>query len=370
MIRSETDVFVIGGGPAGLAAAIAARQKGFSVTVADGAAPPIDKPCGEGLMPETQNALGDLGISLRNEPGYSFSGIRFLEGQSKVQGYFAQGMGLGIRRTILHERLIERAEQVGVQFHWKTPVTGITDKGVNLSNEFVEANWIVGADGSASRVRRWAGLDAASRRTQRFATRRHYHVKPWSEYMEIYWTDRTQAYVTPVSSEEVCVVMMAEIPRQPDFSALQSLFPELHARLHGAAISSRERGTVTTMLSLHSVCRGNVALVGDASGSVDAITGEGMRLAFRQAQFLARAMESGDLQSYAEDHRTLMRRPTFMANLLLLLGKNEPLRHRAFPVLNDHPELFTRILEIHTTKPAPSRWLATGALLGWHFLAS
>ena len=51
MVKS-TDIFVIGGGPAGLATAIAARQRGFDVVVADGAQPPIDKPCGEGLMPD------------------------------------------------------------------------------------------------------------------------------------------------------------------------------------------------------------------------------------------------------------------------------------------------------------------------------
>src|SRR5204862_8051575 len=48
----STDVFVIGGGPAGLAAAIAARRRGFDVTLADGAVPPIDKACGEGIMPD------------------------------------------------------------------------------------------------------------------------------------------------------------------------------------------------------------------------------------------------------------------------------------------------------------------------------
>src|SRR5438105_7308201 len=46
----NTDVLVIGGGPAGLTAAIAARLKGFDVAVADAAHPPIDKACGEGLM--------------------------------------------------------------------------------------------------------------------------------------------------------------------------------------------------------------------------------------------------------------------------------------------------------------------------------
>jgi len=59
----ETDVFVIGGGPAGLAAAIAARRAGFDVVVADRSQPPIDKACGEGLMPDGLSALQRLGVS-------------------------------------------------------------------------------------------------------------------------------------------------------------------------------------------------------------------------------------------------------------------------------------------------------------------
>src|SRR5580698_1970330 len=53
----NTDVFIVGAGPAGLAAAIAARQKGFEVVVADGSEPPIEKPCGEGMMPGTLAGL-------------------------------------------------------------------------------------------------------------------------------------------------------------------------------------------------------------------------------------------------------------------------------------------------------------------------
>ena len=61
---NSTDVFVIGGGPAGLAAAIAARQRGLRVVVADGARPPIDKACGEALMPDAITALERLGIAV------------------------------------------------------------------------------------------------------------------------------------------------------------------------------------------------------------------------------------------------------------------------------------------------------------------
>ena len=71
---NSTDVFVIGGGPAGLAAAIAARQKGLRVIVADGAEPPIDKACGEGLMPDGLAALGHLGIQLPFEEAHPFAG--------------------------------------------------------------------------------------------------------------------------------------------------------------------------------------------------------------------------------------------------------------------------------------------------------
>ncbi len=60
--RFDTDVFVAGGGPAGLAAAIATRQAGLTVTLADAARPPIDKACGEGIMPEGMAALRRLGI--------------------------------------------------------------------------------------------------------------------------------------------------------------------------------------------------------------------------------------------------------------------------------------------------------------------
>ena len=75
---NSTDVFVIGGGPAGLAAAIAARQKGFRVAVADGAQGPIDKPCGEGMMPDGLAALENLGVTVPAEDSYPFRGLRFL----------------------------------------------------------------------------------------------------------------------------------------------------------------------------------------------------------------------------------------------------------------------------------------------------
>jgi len=365
-----TDVFVIGGGPAGLAAAIAARQKGFSVTVADGAAPPIDKACGEGMMPETRAALRELGVALPADAGYRFRGIQFVQDGVQVAADFPEGWGIGIRRTLLHECMIEEAEKRGVKLLWKTPVTGIASGGVQLSGGLVSARWIIGADGSGSRVRRWSGLSARVLNSQRMASRRHYRVRPRTEYMEIYWGPSAQAYVTPISNEEVCIVVLSETAEHGDFERALGSLPELEVRLAGAELRGRERGAITAMQSLAKVWRGNVALLGDASGGVDAITGEGLRIAFRQAFALAEAMACGDLREYERAHRELTRRPMCMGKLMLWLGRNAGMRGRALRMLGRNPELFARLLAIHAGKATPGDVVRAGAEAGWQFLAA
>src|SRR5258707_12385001 len=104
-----TGVVVIGGGPAGLAAAIGARMKGFDVTVADGAKPPIDKACGEGLMPGTLRALRELGVAIRPGDGQVFRGIRFVDSANSVEANFSGSSGLVMLLITLHQRMVERA---------------------------------------------------------------------------------------------------------------------------------------------------------------------------------------------------------------------------------------------------------------------
>lgn len=366
----HADVFVIGGGPAGLVAAIAARQRGLSVVLADGAEPPIDKPCGEGLMPETQHALRDLGIELSPRIGYRFRGVQFLQEGARVAGDFPDGEGVGIRRPLLHELLVAKAEEFGVRMLWKTTVSGIAESGVQTARGFVKARWILGADGSGSRVRKWSGLEATRKRKQRYAMRRHYRVKPWSNYLEIYWGDRAQAYVTPIGEEEVCIVVMAENSHDAEFGDAMESLPELRERLLQVELASRERGAMTAMHVLRRVTMGNVALVGDASGGVDAITGGGLNLAFRQSLAVAAAMDNGDLSCYEETHRQLAQRPLQMGNLLLFLGRNKTVRRRSLQAMAAQPELFENLLAMHVGQITPARILSTGLHLGWQFLAA
>ena len=373
------DVFVAGGGPAGLATALAARRHGLSVLVADGAVPPIDKPCGEGLMPDGVEALRQLGVRIPEGQAYPFGGIRFVSDGATAQAQFPRGTAYGIRRTHLHRVLLDHAAACGVHMMWQAAVTGLHAEGALLAGELVRARWVVGADGTSSLVRTWAKLDERKwdadqpytfrNENLRFGFRRHYRVAPWSSFMELHWGRNSQVYVTPVSAEEVCVALISSSPklRLRLEDALQE-FPDLRTRIENAELGSEDRGAITINRCLPRVYRGRTALVGDASGGVDAITGEGLCLAFRQALLLGDCLAGGDLARYQKGHRALLRRPALMARLMLFMAKHGQLRRRAMGAFQSSPRAFAGMLAMHVGEGSTRDYLSNGLALGWELL--
>jgi flavin-dependent dehydrogenase len=152
----------------------------------------------------------------------------------------------------------------------------------------VAYRWLIAADGLHSAIRRWTGLNQIAVERTRLGFQRHYRVPPWSGLAEVYWTQHGQACITPVGPEEVCVCLLTTETRVR-FPDLFALFPQVAVHLEGAVPTTAVRGAVTGTRRLARVYRDTVALVGDASGSVDAITGAGLSLAFQQAEPLGEA---------------------------------------------------------------------------------
>jgi menaquinone-9 beta-reductase len=414
-MADATDLLVIGGGPAGLATAIAARLAGMSARVVERSRPPIDKACGEGLMPDAVARLGELGVALEPGEGWRFRGIRYLDGETVAEGVFPRAGGLGVRRLHLHQALARRAAELGVDLCWGVTVHGLAPAGLvpgspgspespegqspgappevrppvaarppgatappapapqgaeqlaagaytdRAGLELAAARWVIGADGLRSRVRRWAGLEGPPARRRRFGVRRHFACRPWSDLVEVYWGPGCEAYVTPVGPDEVGVAMLWS-GGKARFDELLARFPALAAHLDGAPAASRDRGAGPLLQRPRAVVSGNAALVGDASGYVDAITGEGLAVALHQSAALIEALAAGDLARYASRHRRIGRLPDTMTALLLAVERRPWLRHRLVRALAAEPALFSRLLGIHARALPPARLGIDGAL--------
>jgi menaquinone-9 beta-reductase len=355
------DVLVVGGGPAGLAAAIALKQRGADVLLADALVPPIDKACGEGIMPDSRRELARLGVRLFPRHGFSLRGIRFSDERSTVSADFPSGEGIGVRRPVLHGLLVDRAREVGVRMRWGTRVALKPGNAVVIDSEPVTYRYLIGADGQSSRVRGWADCDRGSLLTRRFGFRIHYSIAPWSPYVEVHWGPLGEAYVTPTSESEVCVSVMTRFPGLIRSEAIIQSIPLLHDRLAHAEAATRERGAMTTTRRLKRVINGNVALIGDASGSADAVTGEGLALGFRQALLLAEAICNDDLAPYAAGHAKILRLPQRMSRILLLMDRWHGLRRKALSVFAHDPVIFREILRVHMGEVSLQRFIVEHA---------
>ncbi len=338
------DVLIVGGGPAGLATAIFAASEGLSAAVLERRRFPIDKPCGEGLMPRGVRLLEAMGV--RIEKGLPFEGIRYIDERNVAEARFRDGCGLGVRRTELSRALLARAREVGVAVREETRVEAVIQwrDGATLSfaEGSLDAKWIVFADGLGSLV---PGAPRAGLR--RFGFRRHYRLSPWSTFVEVHWGEGAEAYVTPVGEEEVGVAILWH-ERASSWEAMLSRFGHLDERLRGAEAISSIQGAGPFRRRPQRVTAGRLALVGDASGYVDAITGEGIAIAFECARALARSLKEGGLASYERAHRRALRRYRGTTEIVLALAAFPWLRRGVVSALAGRSVLFESLLGLAT----------------------
>ena len=357
----SADLVVVGGGPAGLATAIRARMAGLDVLLVEASRPPVDKACGEGIMPDGVARLEALGVDLPPAEKRPFLGIRYLDGERVAEGRFPGDPGLGVRRTVLHDALHRRAEALGVRLRWGVRVKGLLADGFETDCGPVRGRWLVGADGRASRVRRWAGLEGRPARRRRFGVRRHYEVEPWTDLVEVYWADGCEAYVTPVGERQVGVALMWA-GEAAGYDALLAHFPALKRRLASGPVVSKDRGAGPLHQRCRRVVRGRLALVGDASGYLDALSGEGLALSFHHAFALIEAVTAGELERYSAAHRRIGRYPAAITRLLLVLERRPWLRRRVIRSLAADPTLMSRFLELKMRTEGPRLMGADGLL--------
>jgi flavin-dependent dehydrogenase len=373
------DVLIVGGGPVGLATAISCVLAGLSVTVAEPRTAPVDKACGEGVMPAAVRRLAALGVT---PDGHPLRGIRYLDAAHQADAPFRHGNGLGVRRTVLHAALAARAAALGIPVI-PARVTTFERHADHVTAAGVDARYLVAADGLHSTIRRVLDRQAPARPGRgarapapRYGLRRHYRIAPWTDLVEVHWTPRAEAYVTPVSDSVVGIGLLFARPRGEqrgnrqdgdapvrdtpasaiaggagpldnaggDFAARLAAFPALRERLGSAPPASEVRGAGPMRQDVRRRVYGRVLLVGDASGYVDALTGEGIGVGLAQAEALASCLAAGRPADYERAWRRASG-PAWRFTAGLLWSRNQPiLGPRIVPAAQRLPWLFAALV--------------------------
>ncbi|WP_067972281.1 NAD(P)/FAD-dependent oxidoreductase [Mycolicibacter icosiumassiliensis] len=165
------DLAVVGGGPAGSAAAWQARQAGASVVVLDKAEFPRDKPCGDGLTARAVSYLQKMGLAEQVDKFHRVNRVKvFSPSEWELSFPRRPGMpnhGYVARRPELDTLLLKHAESAGAEIRQSAEaagpvldgtgrVTGVLLKG----GEKVLADAVIAADGAYSPIKRALKLDS------------------------------------------------------------------------------------------------------------------------------------------------------------------------------------------------------------------
>lgn len=328
----QTDVLIFGAGPAGAALAIQLAKAGFAVTLADRKDFPRHKPCGEFLSPECRPLLRELGVDgavLAHAP-WLVRGMRLHAGARQALGRFRRladhgqhGLrGLGIQREVFDAELVAAARNAGVRWLPRTTSLGLERtadgriRGARLQSageatRTIAARFVVAADGVHSPTAKELGWQQRIGWLDRFALTTHFRGVPAEPTAEVHLFLGGYFAATTVDEQRFSVNLV--LPRQElavrpagdwDGFVAERLqrTPALAARLAGAERIRPWRG-IGPFAHRTTRCTGaGVALVGDACGYIDPLTGEGIYFALAGARALGDAVQQALANPAREIH--------------------------------------------------------------------
>ena len=302
------DVLVVGAGPAGSTAAYRLAKAGASVLLADKARFPRDKPCGGGL---TMRAVRQLPFSVEPVVEDRASSVRLgLDFKGRFERTTKGPLVLMTQRSRLDAFLSQQAAQVGADFRDGARVNDLQllDEGVRatVNGHKVAAKWLFCADGVNGTSSRAIGLDGG--RTYGVALEGNvpYGLVSEDEYrgrlfLELANVPGGYGWVFP-KGDHVNVGVGGWEREGPRLRQHLARF----CREYGIPESSLENIRGYRLPLLHArarLARGRAALLGDAAGLVDPLSGDGIYEAFLSGKLAAEAIVAGDLESYDRELR-------------------------------------------------------------------
>jgi menaquinone-9 beta-reductase len=385
----DAEVIVVGAGVGGCATALHLARRGHDVLLLERTSGPTDKVCGEGLMPSGVDELARLGLggAVRALGARPFRGIAYHTGGISAEGRFPIGHGLGVRRAHLDALLRDRVRaHPHVELRRGVRVRRIAQIRGGVSVGEGERSWrasvLVGADGMHSTVRRLAVLDAPSRGRHRYGVRVHIEHPQDRAMVDVHLADGLELYLTRTGSDSLNVALLVEKEAmgllKGDLAggtrALISRCPAVARQIEGCGWVSEPAVVGPLRQRARRVVGRRLALVGDAAGFIDGITGEGMSLTLIGARIAAEELSPAlggrvpvwlALQRYAARRRAEARDRLRLTELVLAGIRHRALARHVVANLARQPALFGQLLAINAGQ-LPLRSLGAGGL--WRLL--
>ena len=291
-MSESADVAIIGAGPAGSTLAAILAKQGRSVLLLERDSFPRDKLCGEFLSYDALPVIEHFGIKLDAPP------IRRCRvvGRHRTMEFDLPHAAVGVSRKLLDATLFDHAVRSGAIARNET------------ISELPKAKLIVGAWG------RWGRFDQQLERAfvrdhahRNFGFKRHYRG-PQTDTIDLYSFHRGYLGVSPIESGETNICGLVHESRvkghwEQFVETIRSEEPALDA-MYARFTPSQDRFLTSepVIFRARSAVEGGVMMIGDASGVIDPLTGNGMAMAMQSAVLAAQFILHGDVEGYRQAH--------------------------------------------------------------------
>ncbi len=306
-MQSIYDAIVVGAGPAGSSSAYELAFSGLTVLLVDKAVFPRQKCCGGGVTVKASKFLGDV---LQEAGEKTISNATFKSGRSTFLGRADGTVITTVSRQRLDHHMLLRAEKAGAYVLQGTGASALTPHAdsvdVNTTGGTYRGRFIIGADGARGVVARSIGV----RHQSGFAgIETEVAVDPqeardWEStiLVDLGWTAKGYAWLFPKKDHFSlgigCLVGTAAGLKQKYWRFLNSL------DLKNYRITDWSAGFIPMYTQRPTVTAGRIAIVGDAAGLADPLTGEGIGNAVLSAHMASEAVKDAiahghnDLSAY------------------------------------------------------------------------
>ncbi|GIH25034.1 hyaluronate lyase [Acrocarpospora phusangensis] len=285
------DVVVIGAGPAGSSAALAAARLGADTLILDRSRFPRYKTCGGGLIGQTLGSLpGDLDVPVRQE---IFATTFSRDGKSVLRRESRKRILSLVDRAEFDDALLARAVREGAVARLETTVTSIAEEGdtvvLGTNRGPVRARHVVGADGSASRTGRFVGVELSQVDLGlEVELEAGDHADAWRNRIHLDWgpIPGSYAWVFP-KGERLTVGVIARKGAPGETRDYLAAFLRQQGLQDAKVV--QDSGHLTRCRTPRSpLGKGRVVLCGDAAGLLEPWTREGISFAVRSGSMAGR----------------------------------------------------------------------------------